>query len=373
MTVPSWFSHLSLVATAIISLVACSGEKGATSENGSGKAESAKTTVRIGYFPNVTHAQAVIGIARGDFQKAFGNNVKVEPTTFNAGPSVIEAIFAGHLDIAYVGPSPIINGFIKSKGDEVRVIAGAALNGVLVVGSKQRNITKLEDLRGKTIASPQMGNTQDISAKDFVVTHLKTDLKERGGDTDVTPISNPDIENLFAKNQLDAAWVPEPWGSRLVSKGYGVLITEEKDLWPSKQFALTNVIARREFLEKQPELVKKFLAAHVQLTSELQGNAAAFAVDLNKELKRLTGKDLPADVMQSSLKYTQFTTDPSAESFQAFFQKGKDLKLLKGDTLDLNKLVDTRLLKDVQATAPTGNAAQTSSTSAANAATTGAQ
>ena len=214
-----------------------------------------ENVVRLGYFPNVTHAQAVIGVQRGDFQKAIGPDVKLETSTYNAGPSVIEAVFAGHLDIAYVGPSPIINGFIQSKGEEVRVIAGAAFNGVLIVGNKQRNFTKLEDLKGKTIASPQLGNTQDISAKDFVVSYLKTELKDRGGDTEVTPISNPDIENLFAKNQLDAAWVPEPWGSRLISKGLANLIAEEKDLWPAKKFALTNVIVRKEFLDKHPDLV----------------------------------------------------------------------------------------------------------------------
>lgn len=366
--------HLSILFAAMLMLCACSkSESGSAKGAGPTKGKVKQvTSVRMGYFPNVTHAQAVIGVARGDFQKALGSDIKLEPDIFNAGPSVIEAVFAGHLDIAYVGPSPIINGFTQSKGREVRVIAGSAMNGVLVIGSKARGITRLEDLKGKTIATPQLGNTQDISAKDFVVTHLKSNLKERGGDTDVTPIPNPDIENLFAKNQLDAAWVPEPWGSRLIGKGLGVLVSEEKDLWPKKQFALTNVIARSAFLEEHPDLVQKFLQAHVQLTEELQANPAAFAGDLNKELKRLTGKDLPPDVIQSALKYTQFTTDPNAESFEAFFTKGRDLKLIKGDTLDLNRLIDTKLLQQVRAAAPPG-AQPTSATAVSVSETSGAK
>ncbi|MGI8908552.1 MAG: ABC transporter substrate-binding protein [Candidatus Sumerlaeaceae bacterium] len=328
---------------------------------------AAEEVVKLGYFPNVTHAQAVIGVARGDFQKALGPDVKLETSVYNAGPSVIEAVYAGHLDIAYVGPSPIINGFIQSKGEEVRVIAGAAINGVLIVGNKQRGITKLDQLKGKTIASPQLGNTQDISAKDFVVSHLKTNLKDRGGDTEVLPIPNPDIENLFAKNQLDAAWVPEPWGSRLISKGFAVLISEEKELWPGKRFSLTNVIARREFLEKHPELVKNVLQAHVKLTYELQSNPSSFADVLNAELKKLTSKDLPADVMQSALRYTQFTNDPGPESFEKFYKMGKELKLVRGTSLDLARLIDTTLLKQIEAAnpAPAPASTGTSATAAA--------
>lgn len=315
----------------------------------SGKISAAETakTVRLGYFPNVTHAQAVVGVARGDFQKALGSNVKLETSTYNAGPSIIEAIYAGHLDIAYVGPSPTINGFTQSKGEEVRVIAGAAANGVLVVGSAKRGITRLDQLRGKKIATPQLGNTQDISAKAYVVENLKTNLRERGGDTEVIPIQNPDIEILFEKDQLDAAWVPEPWGSRLIDKGLATLITEEKDLWPNKQFALTNVIARREFLEMNPELVKQILTAHVQVTNELRKDPNSFDDTINSELKRLTGKELSPAVIKGSFKHTEFTTDPSKESFASFFEKGKKLNLIKAESLDLDKLIDTRILHEV--------------------------
>ncbi|MBX7245747.1 MAG: ABC transporter substrate-binding protein [Candidatus Sumerlaeaceae bacterium] len=315
------------------------------------RAEEAKV-VRLGYFPNITHAQAVVGVGRGDFQKALGPDVKLDTLTVNAGPSITEAIFAGRLDLAYVGPSPTISGFQASKGEEIRVVSGAALNGVLVIGNKKRGITKLEQLKGGRIATPQLGNTQDISAKHYVVDNLHSQLKEKGGDTEVIPVNNPDIEILFEKDQIDAAWVPEPWGTRIVDKGLANIIAEEKDLWPEKKFVLTNIVARREFLEKNPELVKKFLAAHVALTKELQENPRQFDTILNSELKRLTGKDLPPALLDGSFKHVSFATDPSPESFKAFFEHGKQLGLVRGDSLDVNKLIDTTLLKQVLATAP---------------------
>ena len=196
-------------------------------------------------------------------------------------------------------------------------------------------------------------------------------MKDKGGDTEVIPIANPDIESLFAKGQLDAAWVPEPWGSRIIDKGLANKVAEEKDLWPNKQFALTNVIARRAFLEQHPDLVEKILTAHVALTADLQKDPSQYYDTINKELKKLTGKDLPKNVMEQSFAHTQFTTDPSAESFERFFAMGKALNLVKGDTLDLSKLVDTKILKKVQASAPVTAAksepvAQTSGTAAAS-------
>ena len=311
------------------------------------------TTVRLGYFPNITHAQPLLGVPRGTYAKALGEGVKVEPSTFNAGPSVIEALFGGRLDIAYVGPSPTINGFLKSKGAEVRVIAGSAVNGILVVANAKRTgIAKLEDLKGKKIATPQLGNTQDISARHYLFHTLGAKSKEEGGDTEVINLANPDIEILFEKDQIDAAWVPEPWGSRLVRKGLAKVIAEEKDLWPTKSFALTNVIARAEFLEKRPDLVKAFLTAHVALTAELQAKGAELAPELNTELKRITNKELPRDVIVDALGYTGFTTDPAVESFQAFFEKGKALGFLKGDKLDVDGLFKTAILEGVKAAAP---------------------
>jgi NitT/TauT family transport system substrate-binding protein len=310
--------------------------------------ESSVTKVRLGFFPNVTHAQALLGVGRGDFDRAFAPDARVTSQTFNAGPAVIEALFGGGLDIAYVGPSPAINGFIRSKGEEVRVVAGAAANGVLIVANKKRGLNSLDDLRGKKIATPQLGNTQDISAKYYVVETLKSQLRERGGETDVVPVQNADIEILFEKDQLDAAWVPEPWASRLVHQGTGVILAEEKDLWPGKEFALTNVIVRREFLEHHPDLVKRFLKAHLTLTAELAADPARHADAINAELRRLTTKQLPAEVMRNALSHVKFTADPSKESLARFHEKGRALGLLPDTPFDTDRLVDTRLLAELQ-------------------------
>jgi NitT/TauT family transport system substrate-binding protein len=302
--------------------------------------------VRLAYMPNVTHAQAVIGAARGDFQKALGER-KLETYTFNAGPTIVEGIYAGHVDIGYVGPSPALNGFLNSKGDEIRVISGSASNGVLVVGNRKRGITRLDQLAGKRIATPQLGNTQDISAKSFVVEKLGRRLAERGGDTEVIPFMNPDIELLFQKDQLDAAWLPEPWGSRLVDKGLVNVIAEEKDLWPAGRFALTNIVARRAFLEANPEAVRQVLQAHVQLTRELQEDPMSFVTLLDDELKRITGKSLPTAVMQGSLKHVVFDTAIDAGSFVSFFEKGRALGLVRGERLELDRLLHTRILDEI--------------------------
>jgi NitT/TauT family transport system substrate-binding protein len=325
-----------------------------------GQEKSEKLELRLGYFPNVTHAQAIIGVARGDFQKAIGNGVKLKPILFNAGPSVIEAIYGGNLDIAYIGPSPALNGFLKSNGEEVRVISGAADNGVLIIASQQSGIKSLDQLRGKRIATPQLGNTQDISAKAFVQERLHTKLKDQGGDTEVIPVKSSDLEILFAKNQIDAAWVPEPWGSWLVERDHTRIIGEEKELWPHQDFALTSIIVRRAFLEKHADIVRAFLKAHTQLTSELAKDPMPFIPQINSELKRLTGKALPPSVIRSSFEHTSFTTELHADSYQRFYEMGRKLGYIKSDKLDLATLMQPQLNREVQGTRDASYVARTS-------------
>lgn len=346
-----------LYALAVVLIVALSPQPDVSSLNPAravakplpGEGETTPPVVRLGYFPNVTHAQALLGTTRGTFAQALGEDTKLTTVTFNAGPTVIEAMMAGHLDLAYVGPSPVINGFLRSNGKALRVIAGAATNGILVIGNKKRGITRLDQLPGKRIATPQLANTQDISAKAYLTEELGARLHNRGGDTEVIPISSPDIETLFAKDQLDAAWVPEPWGSRIIDKGYANLLAQEKDLWPTGRFALTSLIARREFLENHPELVRRFVQAHVEITRELAANPLAVADELNAELKRLTGKTLPRQVILDSLRHTGFAVDPLPESYAAFFSKARALKLVAGDELDVETLVDTTVLDQIGA------------------------
>lgn len=304
--------------------------------------------VRLGYFPNVTHAPALVGVARGDFAKALDGKAHFESSTYNAGPSVIEAIFAGHLDLAYIGPSPVLNGYGMSKGEEVRVIAGAVENGVLVIGNKKRGITTLEQLKGGRVATPQLGNTQDISAKHYIVKQLGSALGTGDGKTEVIPMINPDIELLFAKDQLDAAWVPEPWGTRLIDQGVGVVIAHERDLWPEKRFGLTVVIARVEFLEKHPELVVEFLKVHQRLTDELAADAQLLVPTISGQIEKLTGKKMSDTVIGGSLKNVAFTTEIPTRSFEVFSQWAKDLGFAKGGDVPLDGLVVPRFLEQAR-------------------------
>src|SRR2546423_5860984 len=216
--------------------------------------------VRIGYFANVTHAQAVLGVSGGSFEKAVGP-AKLSTKVFNAGPSLIEALFAGEIAIGFVGPGPVLNAHAKGRGEKIRVIAGAAANGVLIVARKDSGINSLADLAGKRIATPQLGNTQDISAKHYLMHELK-----QNNLNNVLPIANTEQAALMARKEVDAAWAPEPWGSRLIIEGQGKLLVEEKDLWPSKRFSLTLVVTSPEYLAKHPDVIEKILGVPVRMT-----------------------------------------------------------------------------------------------------------
>lgn len=307
--------------------------------------------VRLGYFPNITHAQAFVGVARGDFEQSLAGKANLRTYIFNAGPAVIEAVYAGQIDIAYIGPAPAINGFLKSKGQEIRVVAGAMNNGVLIVANTKRDIRKLEDLSGKIIATPQRGNTQDIAAQYYISKTLGLPLKEQGGETEVIPVANPDVEILLEKDQLDAAWVPEPWASRLIDRGLVVRIAGEEELWPTGQFNLTNIIVSRKFLESHPDLIEQILAAHVMITREFQADRQKLAGLLNQHMKTLTGKTLPEAVMAAALDNLEFTIRPDRVTFERNFEMARELGFIKDDSLDMDTLFDTKIL-DKLATQP---------------------
>jgi NitT/TauT family transport system substrate-binding protein len=285
----------------------------------------------LGYFANVTHAQAVLGIASGDFQNALGS-VAVKTRVFNAGPALIEALNAGAIDIGYVGPGPVISAHYNSHGEAVRVISGAAANGVVIVARKDSGITSLKDLAGKRLATPQLGNTQDVSARHYISAVLgqpNTNL--------VLAVANSEQSSMMTRGGIDAAWVPEPWGARLIQETGAVLIGEEKDLWPNHQFSLTVVVTSPKFLREHPDVVRKFLEVHHQWTGRLNANAASYRNQLNDALVALGGKKLPADVLGAALDRTVFTDDPLPDTFATMAQWSADLKVIKG-VPDLNGL-----------------------------------
>ena len=322
-------------------------------QTGSGPA-GAPQAVRLGYFANLTHAQAVLGVDTGDFAKAVAP-AKFETKVFNAGPSLVEALYAGEIDVGYIGPGPALNGYAKSKGEKVRVIAGAAANGVLIVARPGSNVTKLSDLAGKKVATPQYGNTQDIAARQYLRAELKQ--KDLSG---VTPVPNAEQAGLMGRGSIDAAWAPEPWGSLLINQAGATLVAEEQSLWPEKAFATTVVITTPEFLRKHPQAVEQVLGVHAAWTEKLAAAPDAQLPALEAALLKLTNKKLPAGVLAAALKNTRFTDDPLEHTFRKFAQWSYDLELAK-DVTDVGGMFDPAPLakvKAARAASPTTTAAK---------------
>lgn len=301
--------------------------------------------VRIGYFGNLTHAQAVLGVSSGEFAEAV-KPAALRPKVFNAGPSLIEAVLAGEVDIGYVGPGPALNAHQKTRGQGIRVLAGAAANGVLIVARKDSGITRLQDLAGKRIATPQHGNTQDIAARHYV-----TQTLGQNDAANILPIPNAEQAGMMSRGEIDAAWAPEPWGSRLVTEVNAVPLAEEKDLWPGGQFVLTLVITTPEFLQQHPDVVRAILKVHHHWTVRLQQEPDKYVPQLDAGLFALSGKKLPAGVLGEALKRVKFTDDPLESTMKTMGDWSYELKFAR-QPVNLANLIDTNLLHAVEAQPP---------------------
>ena len=239
--------------------------------------DSRSNVLRLGYFPNLNHAQVIIGLANGHFQKALsenstgsgeegGEDISIEEYVFSAGPSAIEALYAGQIDVAYVGPNPAINGYLASNGEGIRIISGSASGGAVFVVRNDTGIQSTSDLGGKKFASPQLGNTQDVSLRKYLI-QSGYETVENGGNVTVVPVKPSDILTLMLKKEIDGAWVPEPWGARLVKEANGKILVDERDLWPPDgKFVTTNIIARSDYLKNNPETIRKLINAHIDET-----------------------------------------------------------------------------------------------------------
>jgi NitT/TauT family transport system substrate-binding protein len=308
-------------------------------------------TLRIGYFPNINHAQAVIGLNNGDFQKILGNNTTIETIVFNAGPSAIEALLANRIDATYIGPNPAINGYVASGGKDVRIVSGVASGGASFVVRNDAGIQSVKDLGGKKFASPELGNTQDVALRNYIVKNgFKT--VENGGNVTIVPVANADILTLFLKKEIDGAWVPEPWATRLVNEANGKIFVDERDLWiPDGKFVSANLVVRTDYLNQNPEIIKKLLEAHVNETLWINQNKSKAINEFNVELKKLTGKTIANDVLIKALTQLEFTYDPIKKSFFKDANDQYDLGLLaKGQARpDLSSIYDLTLLDKVLA------------------------
>jgi NitT/TauT family transport system substrate-binding protein len=303
-------------------------------------------TVRVGAFPNITHSQAMVGKANGAFEKAMGSGAKIEWKTFNAGPAAIEALFAGAIDMTYIGPNPTISGYVRSNGEALRVVAGAGSGGAALVVRNDSGIQKPADFHGKKVASPQLGNTQDVALRSWMKANGLTSI-DKGGDVQVIPLANPDQLTLFLKKELDAAWAPEPWATRLIREGNGRLFLDERTLWPNGQFVCANLIVSAKFLKEHPDLVKNWLRAHVELTDWINGHLPEAKKILNQQIQKETGKALPDTALDEAFGRLQVTYDPLRSSLLTSAKSAFEAGFLGRQMPDLSNLYDLSLLNQV--------------------------
>jgi NitT/TauT family transport system substrate-binding protein len=295
------------------------------------------TTVRVGHFPNITHVQALVARAferqgRNWLGERLGPGVKIEWYTYNAGPSAMEAIFANSLDLTYVGPNPALNAYARSRGAEVRVIGGAVNGGSALVVQGDSPLSKPTDFKGKRIATPQFGNTQDVAARAWLVAGGLR-ITQTGGDAHVVPTSNPDQLSLFQSKQLDAVWTVEPWVSRLESEAGGKVLVEEKD-------AITTIlVSSAGFLEKNRDLAKRFVAAHRELTDWIQKNPDEAQRMAREELRASFRLDMSPELVARAWSRMVITPDTSREAFQSFVTSAQKVGFLR-DTPDLSRLIE---------------------------------
>lgn len=299
--------------------------------------------VKIGYFANITHATALVGLQEGLIQKELGGT-KIKPQVFNAGPSEIEALNAGAIDIGWIGPSPSINGFTKSKGQNLRIISGSASGGVsLVVNPKK--IKSLDDLKGKRIATPQLGNTQDVALLNYLSEKgLKVDTNTGKGDVTVIRQDNKQIPASFESGSLDGAWVPEPTASKLVAGG-GLVLLDEKKLWKDGKFVITNVIVSQKFLKEHPDVVEAVLRGSVKTNAWINENPDEAKAAANAKLKADSGAALPPEVIDPAWDNVDITDDPLASTLSVSSEHAVEAGLLEDPLLD--GIYDLSLLNKV--------------------------
>ncbi|MFC5803384.1 aliphatic sulfonate ABC transporter substrate-binding protein [Streptomyces formicae] len=300
-------------------------------------------TVRIGYFPNLTHATALVGIEQGLIQKELGGTT-IKPQTFNAGPSEIEALNGGSLDIGFIGPSPSINGYVKSQSKNLRIISGSASGGVKLVVNPDK-IKSVDDIKGKRIATPQKGNTQDVAFLNWIAEKgWKVDAESGKGDVSVVRTDNKVTPDAYKSGSIDGAWVPEPTASKLVSEGAEVLI-DETTLWPGKQFVITNIIVSQTFLKEHPDVVEAVLRGTVKTNAWINANPDKAKASANAALKAETGKELAAKVIDPAWPSIRITDDPLAATLRTQADYAVKAKLLEQP--DLNGIYDLTLLNKV--------------------------
>jgi NitT/TauT family transport system substrate-binding protein len=312
----------------------------------SGSAPSAAApqgTLKLGYFPNITHATAIVGVESGIFQKALGPGVTFTVSSFNAGPAASEALLNGAIDATFIGPNPAINAFAKSKGAAIRIVAGATSGGAYLV--VKPDITSAAGLRGRKLASPQLGNTQDVALRTWLADNGLVTTKEGGGDVSILPQDNAQTLDAFKSGQIDGAWVPEPWATRLVQEGGGKVLVDEKTLWPGGQYVTTHLVVRTDYLQAHPDIIRALLAGELEANDLVNSDPAQAQALTNQGIKKITSKTIADKVITAAWPNLTFTVDPIASSLKGSADHATKVGLL--DPVDLTGIYDLTLLNEL--------------------------
>ncbi|MET0147204.1 MAG: ABC transporter substrate-binding protein [Ilumatobacteraceae bacterium] len=304
-------------------------------------------TLRLAYFPNVTHAPAIIGVESGLFQDALGPNVTLELTTFNSGTEAIEALFADAIDASFIGPNPAISGYARSDGEALRIVAGTTSGGASLVVSQ--DINSAADLVGKTLATPSLGNTQDVALRAWLKDEGYTTDTSGGGDVHITPQENADTLTAFQSGTIAGAWVPEPWATRLVQDGGGKVLVNERDLWPDGQFVTTHLIVATGFLDEHPDTIRDLISGLGDAIDEANEDPTVAQAEVNAGIERITSKPLADAVIAGAWENLEFTLDPIASSLQGSADDAIAAGLLEEVDLADPGIYDLTLLNEVLA------------------------
>jgi len=321
-------THLVGIAIVVVGIIALVGLTQASVDDSQNK-------IRVAFFPSIVHAVPIIGMETQTFANNLNDGLDIEVKIFDSGPQVIESIFSNSVDIAYVGPGPVINGFLKSDGNDLKILAGAASGGASFVIQKNSGLELIENYSGKRVAAPQISNTQDVSLRHYLAENgLKS--AEKGGDVFVLNIANPDIYTLFAKGDIHGAWVPEPWATMLVEELDGVRLFDENEFWPENQFSSVLLIGRSDYIEKNPEIIKKWINANEKTVQWINNHPDESKKLYNEFLKSYMGRTLPENIVEKSFSNIIITSEPLENSVYTFAERADALGYLGRDgyTLD---------------------------------------
>jgi NitT/TauT family transport system substrate-binding protein len=303
------------------------------------------TEVRVGYLPNMTNAPALVALEHGHFSARLGTGARLSGQAFSAGPAEVEAIFGGAIDVGFLGPNPAINAYARSHGDALRVVAGASSGGASLVVRPGARIKAAADLKGRTIASPELGNTQDVALRAYLADHGFRTEPDGSGDVKVLTSDNATTLQLFRQGQVDGAWLPEPWASRVVLEAGGTRLLDERELWPGGDFPTTVVVASRSFLEAHPRAVEAILEGELDGLEYMVKEPAAARALVDRVIKRQTGKALKPATRDAAWERVSFTADPLSEAFNR--DAGNAVRTHLSRKSSLEDLFDLRALNRV--------------------------